>query len=196
MILDPDTIQLIKTMAFCRTEKMKSIKKKFNPFSDRASQFSVFLDELGLERIDEYIEKVIEIVIDTWTAWNATISRLNNQTSDILDIWPEWELIRFQSQSIERDWDKRWRDAAESVGWAGVRKGKRKIARKDSPIWYALGNGAGGYDDCWGLPYPPFAICSGMDWDQVEARTSRPIKNTPGARDIIEAIKRYGIPKI
>lgn len=167
MILDPDTINLIKTMAFCKTEKMKHIKEKVMQFwgANSATQFCVFMEELGLERIDEYIEAIIKIVIDTWMVWYASENHIKEQTESTIYLYPEMELVRFgQRPIVKRDWRKRWLEAAESVGWIGVRKGKRMIARKDSPIWAALGNGAGGYDDCWGLPYPPFAIGSGMDW--------------------------------
>jgi len=41
------------------------------------------------------------------------------------------------------------------------------IALKDSPIWQALGDGAGGYRDTLGNPYPPFAFSSGMAWRGV-----------------------------
>ena len=42
------------------------------------------------------------------------------------------------------------------------------IALKSSPIWAALGAGAGGFRDTLGNPYPPFAYGSGLDWDDVE----------------------------
>ena len=42
------------------------------------------------------------------------------------------------------------------------------IALKDSPIWEALGNGAGGFRDTLGNPYPPFAYGSGMDWIGID----------------------------
>ena len=43
----------------------------------------------------------------------------------------------------------------------------RMVALKASPIWDSLGNGAGGYDDTLGNPYPPFAFNSGMWTDDV-----------------------------
>jgi hypothetical protein len=41
------------------------------------------------------------------------------------------------------------------------------IAKKDSPIWQAIADGAGGYEDTLGHPFPPFAFNSGMDWRAV-----------------------------
>ena len=43
------------------------------------------------------------------------------------------------------------------------------VALKSSGIWEALGDGAGGYDDTLGNPYPPFAFNSGM-WTQDVSR--------------------------
>ena len=41
------------------------------------------------------------------------------------------------------------------------------VALKTSPIWQALGDGAGGYRDTLGNPYPPFAYGSGLAWADV-----------------------------
>ena len=41
------------------------------------------------------------------------------------------------------------------------------VALKTSPIWAALGNGAGGYRDTLGNPFPPFAYGSGLAWADV-----------------------------
>ncbi len=48
----------------------------------------------------------------------------------------------------------------------------RMVARKDSPIWQALGDGAGGFDDTLGTPYPPFAFGSGMGVEDVDRDTA------------------------
>lgn len=80
-------------------------------------------------------------------------------------------------------------------------------ALKSSPVWEALGNGAGGFRDALGNPYPPFAYGSGLDWEDVDADGARalglladgeeagapgPAALTPGEREIAEAIKRLG----
>lgn len=89
--------------------------------------------------------------------------------------YPAWELVRLFRRMIERGspdsrtagWEVRWEDAGELVGWVGAVRSPM-IARKDSPIWEALGGGAGGYDDTLDNPYPPFAFNSGMAWRPVD----------------------------
>ena len=90
--------------------------------------------------------------------------------------FPCWELIRVAYVQIPRgrkrskgtvvpdpgnDWPSRW----EAAG--GDFFGGRMIARKDSGVWDALGNGEGGYHDALGQPYPPFAFNSGMGVREV-----------------------------
>lgn len=96
--------------------------------------------------------------------------------------WPAWELVRLELRETprgerrgkggelrpdpEHGWPRRWEAAGESVSWEGAVPGTL-IARKDSLIWQALANGAGGYSDTLGHPFPPFAFNSGMDWKAV-----------------------------
>jgi len=76
-------------------------------------------------------------------------------------------------------------------------------ARKDSPIWQELGDGAGGFEDTLGNPYPPFAFGSSYNWmplDRQEAEAlgieGTPVRARatldPGERDIAETLKRFG----
>ena len=91
-----------------------------------------------------------------------------------LHAYPAWELVRLFRRLIERGspdsrtagWEVRWEDAGEATGWEGALR-TPMIARKDSPIWQALGGGAGGYQDTLDNPYPPFAFNSGMAWRPV-----------------------------
>ena len=88
--------------------------------------------------------------------------------------YPGWELIRLYVRETPRGsaesksvgWFTRWHDAGDSVGWVGAVKDPM-IARKDSAIWQALGDGAGGYIDTLLNPFPPFAFGSGMAWSAV-----------------------------
>lgn len=99
---------------------------------------------------------------------------------------PGWELLRVYDRDVPRgfrrmgktlievpdeDWPTRWTAAAQAAGDdAALRvlnETGRMIALKSSGIWQALGDGAGGFDDVLGNPYPPFAFNSGMDCDQV-----------------------------
>jgi hypothetical protein len=88
--------------------------------------------------------------------------------------YPAWELVRVYDRVIPRGseksespgWYERWADAGKSVEWQGAIDGPM-LALKDSPIWQALGDGAGGYNDALGNPYWPFAFGSGMGWREV-----------------------------
>jgi hypothetical protein len=91
----------------------------------------------------------------------------------IVDLYPALELVRFEAKEKERDWTKRWRFAAREANdlkaLAALELHGRMVALKSSGIWQALGDGAGGYPDTLGNPYPPFAFGSGM-WTQDVGR--------------------------
>ncbi|HXI73456.1 MAG TPA: hypothetical protein VNN22_24195 [Verrucomicrobiae bacterium] len=98
--------------------------------------------------------------------------QMNNP--DVLDQFPAQELVRFEQRMKVRDWEARWAAAADESGDEDAAKcledSGRMVALKDSEIWQALGDGAGGYDDTLGNPYPPFAFNSGM-WVQSVSRS-------------------------
>ncbi len=153
----------------------------------------------------------LNLVIDTQRQMAASVSRLAGQTESTIYLRPAWELKRFETRSVPRpDWDRRWAAAGLACNFEGALK-DRLIALKTSPIWQHLGNGAGGYKDTLGNPYPPFAFSSGMDWAGVERdecialelieeddEISAPslASLTPGERDIAEAVERYGFPQL
>ena len=111
----------------------------------------------------------LNLVVDTNAGMAASVSRLAGETPETLALFPAWRLARFMSPNGEpRDWALRWAVAGESVGWHGACPDEM-VARKDSPIWGALGDGAGGFADTLGNPYPPFAFNSGMGWEDVDA---------------------------
>jgi hypothetical protein len=103
----------------------------------------------------------------------------------------------------ENAWPTRWEKAGEAVGWDDAVKAPM-IALKDSPIWIALGNGAGGYRDTLGNSFPPFAFGSGMAFSAVDRarcqslgllgdrQTSGPMfaELSPGEKEISDAIDR------
>lgn len=90
-----------------------------------------------------------------------------------------YELIRVEKRKEPRmDWPERWHAAAVAVGFKGVMKGPRMIALKNSPIWEALGNGAGGFEDATGRSSPPFAFGSGMGWRELQVNDSTVILNS------------------
>lgn len=93
-----------------------------------------------------------------------------NANEDVIDLWPAWELVRYEARNVERDWKLRWSIAAQVAGdaqAAGAAGRGRMVALKSSGIWQALGDGAGGFLDTLGNPYPPFAFQSGMWCEDV-----------------------------
>lgn len=147
----------------------------------------------------------LNLIVDTQRQMAASVSRLICQTPAVLERWPAWELTRLVGKAVPReDWPARWRNAGESIGWEGALK-DRFIALKTSPIWQALGDGAGGFRDTLGNPYPPFAYSSGMAWVAVDRETcerlglSGPEPETvpsaslsPAEKDIADAASRLG----
>ena len=147
----------------------------------------------------------LNLIIDTQRQMAASVSRIQTQTPGTLAAYPVWELTRLVGKAVPReDWPARWRNAGESIGWEGALK-DRFIALKTSPIWQALGDGAGGFRDTLGNPYPPFAYSSGMAWVAVDRETcerlglSGPEPETvpsaslsPAEKDIADAASRLG----
>lgn len=89
-----------------------------------------------------------------------------------VDEYPAWEMSRFYDRKVPRpDHDARWERACAEAGdddaTAAYLKTGRFVALKNSGVWQALGDGAGGYDDGLGNPFPPFWFNSGMDVDGV-----------------------------
>lgn len=88
-------------------------------------------------------------------------------------VFPAWELASGAWRAAHRNWFARWKAAGDAVGWKGARRmmsaGDRMVALKSSPIWQALGEGAGGFRDTLGNPWPPFAWNSSYVWYDVDA---------------------------
>ena len=86
-----------------------------------------------------------------------------------LDTAPAWELVRYTSKAAPRDWPERWQQAVDNVSGAGVYSFRgRMVARKDSPVWAALGSRAL-FEDALDVDHPPFAFNSGMGWRETFA---------------------------
>lgn len=120
----------------------------------------------------------INLVLDTNTELAQGAGRfIQMNDPDVIDEFPCQELYRLSVPKggieAERDWEERWNAAADESGDDDAAQcladNGRMVARKDSPIWDSLGNGAGGYEDSLGNPYPPFAFNSGM-WVQSVSR--------------------------
>jgi hypothetical protein len=118
----------------------------------------------------------ITLVLETNMRIAANYGRMvEGNTPFALYSYPAWELVRLYQRNVPRGtpeshtagWLARWQDAGESVAWDGAVESPM-VARKDSAIWQALGDGAGGYEDTLSNPFPPFAFNSGMAWKAVD----------------------------
>ena len=154
----------------------------------------------------------LELVLSTNRQMAASVARLSGETPATLAQWPAWRLTRAEGRAAPRDdWQRRWKAAGDAVGWEGARRTSGlypdwdMAALKSSPVWEALGNGAGGFRDALGNPYPPFAYSSGMAWVAVDRETCDRLGLTvpadqqldapplsPGEREIADAVRRLG----
>lgn len=121
--------------------------------------------------------KRLDLILDTNRKLSSSARQQADGNSDYaLYAYPAWSLERRSTRSRPRgDWGERWRAAGESCAWegaaqpaAGIFGEPRMVALKDSPIWGALGNGEGGYNDVLGTSMPPFAYGSGLGWIPVK----------------------------
>lgn len=122
------------------------------------------------ERIDAVYaasEPRIALIVQTQRRMAQSLGQLAGQTPGQLRRYPAWRFKRVaRREEPRKDWDARWAAAGAATGWQGACKDDF-VALKDSPIWAALGEGAGGYRDAIGNPFPPFAFGSGMGWERV-----------------------------
>lgn len=116
----------------------------------------------------------LNLVLKTNRQTAASLAQLaESEDPQVAALFPAWELASGGYRKQHRtDWPQRWKAAGERVGWRGAHRSKM-VALKSSPIWQALGDGAGGFRDTLGNPYPPFAFGSSYEWvpvDRIEAR--------------------------
>lgn len=149
----------------------------------------------------------LDLVLDTQRQMAHSIAQLKGQTPEDLAQYPGWTLERYEGRIKPRsDWPARWKAAGDSVGWKGASK-TQMTALKDSPIWKALGDGAGGFKDTLDNPYPPFAFRSGLNWTPVSREdcqklglfgTDEAVKRpkaptlSPGEQEIADALQKLG----
>lgn len=120
-------------------------------------------------------DKRVDLVVKTNVQLAHGAGRFiqENADPDVVDLFPALEFVRFEDRKEPRDWEHRWRIAARVAGDVDAARilelEGRMVALKSSGIWQQLGDGAGGYDDTLGNPYPPFAFGSGM-WTEDVAR--------------------------
>lgn len=112
-------------------------------------------------------EPRIDLIVQTQRRMAQSLGQLAAQTPGQVSRYPAWRLVRGGTRMVPRnDWDRRWVAAGSETGWQGACRDDF-VALKSSPIWAALGTGAGGYRDAIGNPFPPFAFGSGMTWQRV-----------------------------
>ena len=161
-------------------------------------------------------ERRLNLILETQREMAANAALIASQNAGTIDQFPAWNLTRLAGRRVPReDWPARWNAAGNSVGWDGAYRHVYNgdgadfgfVALKSSPIWQALGDGAGGFTDTLGNPYPPFAFSSGMSWLQVDRETCERLgliepgssagipdapSLSPAEKDIADAAKRYG----
>lgn len=152
-----------------------------NPAEARSRLRSLLVDKYGYvpeegkegTLLDLSSDKRLDLVIRTnrELAQGAGKFVQSNADEDVVDLWPAWELVRYEDRAQPRDWEERWKLAAQVAGDVDaarvLEETGRMVALKSSDIWNQLGDGAGGYLDTLGNPYPPFAFNSGMWTDDV-----------------------------
>ena len=130
--------------------------------------------EIGLAEVRERAMSAIaanvgriDFIVKTQRRMAQSLGQLAAQTPGQLRRYPAWRLVRGGTRMVPRgDWARRWAAAGSATAWQGACRDDF-VALKDSPIWTALGEGAGGFRDAIGNPFPPFAFGSGMTWQRV-----------------------------
>ena len=183
--LNTDLLQKYKDVlqSILKPEEMDGVTKGLNPTKAR-ELIQDFFKSIGYQPdagtagslLDLSSFKRINLVIKTNSelAWGAGQAIAQNADPDVVDLWPGLELFRLEERKVPRDWVKRFLAAAAEVGDQAAidcyNATGRLIALKDSEIWQALGDGAGGYEeDALGNWFPPFAFGSGM-WTRDVSR--------------------------
>lgn len=145
------------------------------------AELGSFIESLTSESIAKTFN--LDFTIDVAEKISAGAGKFVQQNADpeVVNLYPALELERFYERDVPRgfrrgkggalipvpddDWPSRFAAAASASGDedAGrvLEETGRMMARKDSPLWQSLGDGAGGYDDTLGNPFPPFAFNSG-----------------------------------
>lgn len=146
----------------------------------------------------------LDLIIDTNREMASNAALVAKQTPAELEMFPAWRLERYEGRAVPRaDWQARWQSAGDATAWEEAIP-SQMVALKSSPIWNALGNGAGGFKDALGNPYPPFAFSSGLQWSPVSAADCQRLglsadtatlpkaSLTPGEKEIADTLQRYG----
>ena len=99
--------------------------------------------------------ETIQACIETYRGLTNGFSRwIHGQSEDYKEQYPAKELIKVASMEETVNWVKRWQSHC-----GRIYSGNRLIAATDDPIWLKISD--------FGLPFPPFALNSGMGWAAV-----------------------------
>lgn len=124
--------------------------------------------ELGSLR-DLGSSRRLDLILETQLTLHRSMGqKAQGTTGEALYDFPCWELVRMMPRRIPRGsaassspgWPERW----EQCGGEFYRG--RMIARKDSPVWAALGDSSR-FDDALDVDVPPFAFNSGFSWLEI-----------------------------
>jgi hypothetical protein len=132
-------------------------------FATARLQLKSMADELDIPHDDARID----LILNTNQQVARGVGRgILQQDPAIINLWPALELVRVAQKREPRDWKTRFMLAAQESGDGIAARVAtdtgRLAARKDSGIWQALGNGAGGYRDTLGSRFDPLAFNTGM----------------------------------
>jgi hypothetical protein len=147
----------------------------FNPATAR-SAIAAVLKELSIPELMQSDEIAFALETASKVVMGAT-RYVSDGAQNVVDEYPAYELLRIYRREVPRGWrrgpkgrliaepDQDWPSRWAAAG--GTLYEGKMIALKNSPVWQNLGDGAGGYSDTLGNPFPPFAFNSGFDVNNV-----------------------------
>lgn len=162
-------------------DKIRAAHSLTEPAAARGAVYDL-TQFVGSEEIASSIRFALKISQEVASGAGQYLNQ--NLSPEVLDEYPALEFKRLFDRTVPRglkrgpkgalimvpddNWPSRWAAAGADAGdddwleWEGDAQGGRGVALKSSGIWQALGDGAGGYDDVLGNPFPPFAFNSGF----------------------------------
>lgn len=161
----------------------QTVTEGLNPATARNAIMDI-LQKNGVEALSDQVNFTVRIASEVMQG-AANFVRSNDP--DVVEAYPAWEFDRVYDREVPRGfkrgakgalirvpdeaWPARWeaacKEAEDDDALEVFNKTGRMVALKDSEVWQALGDGAGGYEDTLGNPYAPFAFNSGYDTDEV-----------------------------
>ena len=208
MNIDTETIELVRSYVACESLSLKRLRSKVIRTSGNQSDQRMCLFE-GLKKLNlieecsEETFEVLDLIIDAWEGIHYSILR-EKESKSIFKSYPAYELVDTGNSSPTEKWISRWNAAGTSVNWKGaipLRSGKL-CAMKNSPIWKAIGFGAGGYPDTLNVAYPPFVVGEHVTWFDLSVEECEKVglvskdwyRNQPltkAERDILCAARKF-----